>query len=402
MLAIPSPPLGALSSPAASSVCSSSSRGVARWEDTASALISTYGGIATCILPWLYVSGGQPACSASLLRELNVGLVVNAAGEAVANAFEGSAEVSYLTLALRDGPGEDVWCLFASVCRAIECARAAGKASLLCCHMGISRSASFAISYLMWAAGIPQRLAYLYVRSMRPVVSPNPGFTCQLLEWQAHLALLGGAGCAGEAPPPLLFHLRKLFGGCSFSGPLFAAHQQPFTHALTLFRCPETRSLIAPSAAEIAVALRGLRAGEEALLSTTFSQRPNSVAACTLHLAAAEAVDSGDAAPDAPAPGHCAAAPLAAAAQREVEGWRYLFSSHPASLRETTLRALIDACAAHDAGASEEAESASLGEEGVQAALEEARQGAKAVLEACTDLLQAPCQWEGIAGWGIE
>lgn len=53
------------------------------------------------------------------------------------------------------------------------------------CMVGVSRSASVVIAYLMKRAGVSRDDALSFVQSVRPVVCPNPGFQQQLLLWEA-------------------------------------------------------------------------------------------------------------------------------------------------------------------------------------------------------------------------
>lgn len=48
------------------------------------------------------------------------------------------------------------------------------------CAAGVSRSAAVVIAYLMWKEHMPLKEALKFVRSRRGIVSPNPGFLCQL------------------------------------------------------------------------------------------------------------------------------------------------------------------------------------------------------------------------------
>jgi hypothetical protein len=49
---------------------------------------------------------------------------------------------------------------------------------LVHCKSGVSRAASVVLAYLMLAHQIPLRVAYEYLRFVRPFVSPNDGFKC--------------------------------------------------------------------------------------------------------------------------------------------------------------------------------------------------------------------------------
>ncbi len=73
----------------------------------------------------------------------------------------------------------------------IETTRAAGGGTLLHCQQGVSRSGALVVAYTMWQQRLGVDAALAYVRARRAVVSPNPGFLAQLLEWEQELAALG-------------------------------------------------------------------------------------------------------------------------------------------------------------------------------------------------------------------
>jgi hypothetical protein len=250
----------------------------------AAAELAAHAHEASALLPWLFLSGELPPRDAATLARLGVKVVINCAGEVVPNAFErpgslraalGEAEgaagapgdVSYLSLCLRDGNFEDVFSLFHRVIRAIEAARRAGGAALLHCHQGVSRSATFAIAYLMWAAEVPFKEAYAYARAARPIVSPNAGFTCQLVEWESHLralsrARLTSAPALAEPSLPIMLRLVRLFDGSHESGPLLV--QQPLAQTLEpAASAPLSAAAAAAAAATAAAAGTGAGAGDE-------------------------------------------------------------------------------------------------------------------------------------------
>lgn len=49
----------------------------------------------------------------------------------------------------------------------------------------------------MWAKRLTFDAAYAEARTRRPTISPNPGFICQLLEWEQLLRLVRCVGCEG-------------------------------------------------------------------------------------------------------------------------------------------------------------------------------------------------------------
>ena len=62
-----------------------------------------------------------------------------------------------------------------------------GGSVLIHCQMGISRSATVAIAYLMKYHSFSRDAAYQYVKERRPLINPNPGFWSQLQLFQARL-----------------------------------------------------------------------------------------------------------------------------------------------------------------------------------------------------------------------
>lgn len=68
-----------------------------------------------------------------------------------------------------------------------EEAHQSGRAVLVHCQAGVSRSATVIIAYLMKHTLMTMTDAYKYVKSRRPVVSPNLNFMGQLLEFERDL-----------------------------------------------------------------------------------------------------------------------------------------------------------------------------------------------------------------------
>jgi protein-tyrosine phosphatase len=58
------------------------------------------------------------------------------------------------------------------------------KGVLVHCRAGVSRSASVVLAYLMKYYNIDFNQAFDYLRSKRPIISPNAGFITQLLNFK--------------------------------------------------------------------------------------------------------------------------------------------------------------------------------------------------------------------------
>jgi predicted protein tyrosine phosphatase len=61
------------------------------------------------------------------------------------------------------------------------------QAVLVHCMMGISRSSTMVIAYLMSELGMPFQVALSFVQNKRRIVDPNSGFRSQLERWELEL-----------------------------------------------------------------------------------------------------------------------------------------------------------------------------------------------------------------------
>ncbi|KTD25195.1 dual specificity protein phosphatase family protein [Legionella maceachernii] len=71
----------------------------------------------------------------------------------------------------------------------INQAREARKKVLINCQMGMSRSATLAILYMMETYGVSLVQAYRYLQRYRPIVEPNPGYFAALHDHEANLTV---------------------------------------------------------------------------------------------------------------------------------------------------------------------------------------------------------------------
>ncbi|KAA3679843.1 dual specificity phosphatase 10 [Paragonimus westermani] len=90
-------------------------------------------------------------------------------------------------LVASDRETQDLRPFFNSAFEFIEESRCSGKAVLVHCQAGISRSPALVIAYLMAHSDLSLREAYRLVKSKRSVISPNFAFLGQLFEFEADL-----------------------------------------------------------------------------------------------------------------------------------------------------------------------------------------------------------------------
>lgn len=138
------------------------------------------------IIPRLFLSGQDVTNNKKLLDENKITHVLNLATN-IENSFEN--EITYKTLKIQDSITQDILKHLAECIEFIDTALKNEKNSVLVhCNAGVSRSASIVIAYLMFKRLFnTYQAAYEHVLSCRSVISPNPGFVKQLLEFETLL-----------------------------------------------------------------------------------------------------------------------------------------------------------------------------------------------------------------------
>ncbi|XP_026879630.2 uncharacterized protein si:dkey-175m17.7 [Electrophorus electricus] len=138
------------------------------------------------ILPFLFLGNERDAQDLDLLLRLNVSYVVNVTTHLPLYHVD-TGLVRYKRLPATDNSKQNLRQYFEEVFEFIEEAHQSGRGVLVHCQAGVSRSATIVIAYLMKHTLMTMTDAYKYVRSRRPVVSPNLNFMGQLLEFERDL-----------------------------------------------------------------------------------------------------------------------------------------------------------------------------------------------------------------------
>ncbi|XP_019714108.1 uncharacterized protein LOC109508512 [Hippocampus comes] len=167
-----------LSLPLSSSLPASLSEESAMTPDAENAVVSA-------ILPFLYLGNERDAQDLDLLLHLNIGYVVNVTTHLP--LYHLKSGLHYKRLPATDNSKQNLRQYFEEVFEFIEEAYQSGQGVLVHCQAGVSRSATIVIAYLMKHTLMTMTDAYKYVRSRRPVVSPNLNFMGQLLEFERDL-----------------------------------------------------------------------------------------------------------------------------------------------------------------------------------------------------------------------
>ena len=134
----------------------------------------------------IFIGNAECALNKDLLKELNITSVINAAeGEVRSGSryYEDSG-IDYLGLALVDLPHENISLYFDKAADFIDhCLSRRGKI-LSHCAMGISRSATLVVAYLIKYCGMDTFEAISFLRQKRGIINPNSGFIKQLQQFQ--------------------------------------------------------------------------------------------------------------------------------------------------------------------------------------------------------------------------
>ncbi|XP_065207341.1 dual specificity protein phosphatase 3 [Planococcus citri] len=146
------------------------------------------------VYPNLFISDAEAAKNIEYLKEIGVTHVLNTAegdrfGMVNTNAdyYKGSG-IKYLGLPLKDLPTESISKYFHQAADFIDEGLASGGKVVVHCVMGISRSSSCTIAYLMIKKRMTVQEAIQQVKNHREI-RPNNGFLMQLAELDKMLKL---------------------------------------------------------------------------------------------------------------------------------------------------------------------------------------------------------------------
>ncbi|KAL4630550.1 dual specificity protein phosphatase 10 [Arapaima gigas] len=140
----------------------------------------------TAILPFLYLGNEHDAQDLELMQRLNIGYILNVTTHLPLYHYE-KGLFNYKRLPATDSNKQNLRQYFEEAFEFIEEAHQAGQGLLIHCQAGVSRSATIVIAYLMKHTWMTMTDAYKFVKTRRPIISPNLNFMGQLLEFEEDL-----------------------------------------------------------------------------------------------------------------------------------------------------------------------------------------------------------------------
>jgi atypical dual specificity phosphatase len=137
------------------------------------------------IMPNIYLTSVYGATKENILKK-KITLLINAAQELPKQEIPG---VETIKLFLDDTPYAIINVYFDRIADKIAEHLSRGGKCMIHCVLGVSRSTSLLLAYLMKHKSMNLRHAYEYVQARRSCIRPNPGFWRQLVDYEKRILI---------------------------------------------------------------------------------------------------------------------------------------------------------------------------------------------------------------------
>ena len=138
------------------------------------------------ILPGIYLGNYINANNLEEIRRLRINYILNCASDIKINNLP--TDVKYCHLDMIDSPQLNIFQYFGKAFAFIELARKNNCNILIHCKLGISRSTSILIAYMIKHYGYSVKKSLDLIKSKRKQVNPNNGFINQLYSFERYIA----------------------------------------------------------------------------------------------------------------------------------------------------------------------------------------------------------------------
>ena len=136
----------------------------------------------TEIFNWLYLGTFANACDIKELRRMKINYILNCAKECINENLP--KDIKELHLKILDYEFFEIYDYFEQANEFINKCKLEGAVMLVHCKLGISRSASFIIAYLIKYNKFTLESALEFVKEKRKQIKPNEGFIEQLHKYE--------------------------------------------------------------------------------------------------------------------------------------------------------------------------------------------------------------------------
>jgi len=127
----------------------------------------------------IFIGNFEGARSLELCQKNNIGAVMNLSNK----VLENQSRMTYYAFPINDLPGANIAELFKMTSNIIEGHLRAGENILVNCNLGVSRSTTVVLAYIIKKTGMTVDAALALCRRFRPCCNPNYGFIKQLEKW---------------------------------------------------------------------------------------------------------------------------------------------------------------------------------------------------------------------------
>eukprot|EP01083_Nonionella_stella_P073157 197589_1 len=136
----------------------------------------------------LFLGNAEHSKDSKVLGELKITHIVNATLQ-YKNEFESVLAIKYMQIAIDDAENESFESYWNEIIKFIDCIQddKCDNRVFVHCEMGISRSATICIAYLMKRMKMTLFDAYCHVLNNRPIIRPNASFLKQLEAYEKSL-----------------------------------------------------------------------------------------------------------------------------------------------------------------------------------------------------------------------
>ena len=134
------------------------------------------------IFNWLYLGSHRNACNFKDLKDLKINFILNCAIECEDKNLP--SEIKYYHAKINDCPYFQLNSFLDKTNSFINQAKLSGGNILIHCQLGISRSTSCLIAYMIKYLDYSTITALQYIKKCRPHVMPNFGFLQQLKNYE--------------------------------------------------------------------------------------------------------------------------------------------------------------------------------------------------------------------------
>ena len=138
------------------------------------------------IFNWLYLGSYQNACNLKDLKDLKINYILNCAAECQNKNYP---DIDYYQVKINDFPNFNISLFFKKTNEFINKAKLLGKNILIHCQLGISRSTTCLIAYMIKYMGYTTISALQFIKNKRPHIMPNFGFLQQLKNYEEKIKL---------------------------------------------------------------------------------------------------------------------------------------------------------------------------------------------------------------------